>query len=544
MAVRMLTKFGTISMGFLPYNRSQMNLLGYSIDDFAKDDPKSHFVVNLISRLDLSALYARYSKQGGDSYSPDMMLALWFYAYSNGITSTRKLEDLCKYDTRYIYITGNQRPDHSTLSRFRKNHLDLLSNYFVEILLIAQAEGISSFNEIAIDGTKMQSRSSKRHSHTEDGLDKQINKLKEEIKHYMQRCDFVEQGATDELDLETLRAEKERLERLEQELLERKQQLQEHKQELKKEHRTKHQINTKEPDARMMPKIKASGYNGQIAVDMETHLILANDVVSKANDLGQFIPMQQQVELNIGSDKDRGYTADSGYHTNSDLKELEDKRVDAVIADPQLSNRSIQTVPTDKNKLLEEKRKLKRSDFVYHEQDDYYECPAGKKLFRVEEKGDKIIYRSMDCQGCPLFDLCVSNKKNLKQIYRSKREIYSERMAKKLKTDQAKERLKRRATTVEPVFGNLKQNLGFHRFSLSGLENVKGEFILMCIGHNINILLKEKVKRSIAEKIMLSLQKYEQDITFYKHIFAFFVLILIGKINRRLFILKSVSCFN
>ncbi|WP_044281346.1 transposase [Caldithrix abyssi] len=124
-------------MSFITYNRSQMNLFGYSVEDFARDDPKSRFVVELVSRLDLSALYSRYSSQGGDSYAPDMMLALWFYAYSNGITSTRKLEELCKYDTRYIYITGNQHPDHSTLSRFRKAHLDLLDQYFVEILLIA-----------------------------------------------------------------------------------------------------------------------------------------------------------------------------------------------------------------------------------------------------------------------------------------------------------------------------------------------------------------------------------------------------------------------
>lgn len=60
-------------MGFLPYNRSQMNLLGYSVDDFARDDAKSRFVVHLVSQLDLSALYARYSSQGGDSYAPDMI---------------------------------------------------------------------------------------------------------------------------------------------------------------------------------------------------------------------------------------------------------------------------------------------------------------------------------------------------------------------------------------------------------------------------------------------------------------------------------------
>ena len=89
-------------MGFIFSDRHQTDLLGYRIDDFAKSDKKSRFVIDLVAQLNLKQLFARYSDQGGDSYSPDMMLALWFYAYSNGITSTRDLEELCKFDTRYI----------------------------------------------------------------------------------------------------------------------------------------------------------------------------------------------------------------------------------------------------------------------------------------------------------------------------------------------------------------------------------------------------------------------------------------------------------
>ncbi|APF17722.1 transposase IS4 family protein [Caldithrix abyssi DSM 13497] len=520
-------------MSFITYNRSQMNLFGYSVEDFARDDPKSRFVVELVSRLDLSALYSRYSSQGGDSYAPDMMLALWFYAYSNGITSTRKLEELCKYDTRYIYITGNQHPDHSTLSRFRKAHLDLLDQYFVEILLIAQAEGISSFNQIAIDGTKIKAHSSKRHGYTEDQLDKRIEKLRAEIKQYMQRCNFVEQGATDELDLETLRAEKERLERLEKEILERKAQLKERKKQLKSEHRSRHQINVKEPDARMMPSVDGPGYNAQLGVDMSSHLIVAHEVVSQPNDQGQFIPIQEQVEKNLGSDDKRSYTADSGYHNSTDLKELEEKQIDAVIADPQLSNRSIKETPTSKEELQKEERKLKRSDFVYHEQGDYYECPAGKKLFPVERNSERIVYRSNDCQDCPLINLCISSKKKVKQIHRSVNESYCERMAKKLQTSAAQERLKKRSVTVEPVFGNLKHNLGYRGFSLSGLNNVRSEFTLMCIGHNINVLFKNMLGKRLAAFIKASQEKDDLLILFSKNILAFLILYFAQRLRMR-----------
>ncbi len=527
-------------MGFFPYNRSQMNLLGYSVEDFARNDSKSRFVVELVSKLDLSELYSRYSKQGGDSYAPDMMLALWFFAYSNGITSTRKLEELCKFDTRYMYITGNQQPDHSTLSRFRKAHLDLLSQYFVEILLIAQAEGISDFNEIAIDGTKIQSKSSTRHSYSEDRLNKKIEAIRADIRQYMQRCDFAEQGATDELDLETLRAEKARLERLEQELLERKAQLQARKKRLKPEHRSKHQINIKEPDARLMPSLDASGYNAQVAVDMSSHLIVAQDVVNEPNDQGQFIPIQQKVDSNLGRDAQRSYTADSGYHNSADLKEIEKKQIDAVIADPNYANRSIQEKPTSLEVLLKEKRKIERQDFVYHDKENYYECPAGKRLLPFKNKGNKMVYRSEGCEGCPLFSYCVPSKKKVKQIHRSFRESYSERMAKKLRTPSARARLKKRWHTIESVFGNLKHNLGYSRFSLSGLKEVQGEFTLMCIGHNINILFKNLQKKRFAAFVLATYEKYDQYIAISKNILISLAFILVYRFKPK----RTKLCVN
>ena len=142
-------------MGFIKADRTQQDLFGYRISDFAKSDAKSQFIVDIISRLDLTTLFQRYSDQGGDSYAPDMMLGLWFYAYSQSESSSRKLEELCQYDTRYIYLSCNLRPDHTTLSRFRKAHLDLLSGYFVQILLIAEQEGITDLKHISIGNRRV-----------------------------------------------------------------------------------------------------------------------------------------------------------------------------------------------------------------------------------------------------------------------------------------------------------------------------------------------------------------------------------------------------
>ncbi len=477
-------------MGYITTDRSQADLLGYRIEDFAKADLKSRFVVDIVSQLDLSALYARYSTQGGDSYAPDMMLALWFFGYSEDQIHTRDLEQSCKFDTRYMYITGSQRPDHTTLSRFRKANIDLMSEYFVQILLLAQESGISDFKHIAIDGTKIRAKNSGRHSFTEDQLNKKIENLRKDIAHYMQRCDLAEQSAEDELDLDALRAEKARLEELEQKLIKRKEQLQERKQTLKPEHRDKHQINLIEPEARFMSKSEGPSYNAQAAVDTETHLIVVPDVTDQPNDQGQLIPMIQQVDKNISADPDRSYTADAGYHNTEDLELLKENHTDIIAADPKPNNRTIGHKPTPVETILEEQKKVERKDFVYHGDGNYYQCPNGNKLVPVKNKGRRTVYRAEGCQDCPLFNLCIPGKKQVKQIQRSHKEAVAEWMALKLSTDEAKTRMKIRATTVEPVFGNIKQNLGFRRFSLKDLQNARGEYNLMCIAHNLNILFK------------------------------------------------------
>lgn len=507
-------------MGFITSDRSQTNFLGYCVEDFAKEDLKSRFTVELVSRLDLSALFARYSEQGGDSYAPDMMLALWFYAYSNQQIHTRDLEQSCKFDIRYMYITGNQRPDHTTLSRFRKANIDLMSEYFVQILLLAQEEGISDFRQIAIDGTKIKAKSSGRHSYTEEQLNKKIESLRQDIARYMQRCDFAEQGAEDELDLQALQAEKARLEELEQKLLQRKEQLQKRKQTLKPEKRDKHQINLLEPEARLMPEREGAGYNAQASVDAESHLIVATDVTDQPNDQGQLIPMIHQVEKNISTSPERSYTADAGYHNKDDLEFLEEHKIDAIVADPAPNDRSIKEDSPSIESLIEEERKIERQDFVYHQAGNFYLCPAGHKLLPVKNKGKKTIYRAGNCPSCPLAKHCIPSKKKLKQIHRSHREGAAEWMARRLNTDEARNRMKMRATSVEAVFGNLKQNLGFRRFSLQGLKNVRGEFNLMCIAHNLNVLFKMMQPERLAASIYASHLQVKQFMAISKNILA------------------------
>jgi transposase len=138
-------------MGFIMNNREQESFIGYSLDDFVSREAKCRFIVRLVSELDLQDLYDQYSEQGNDAFDPEAMLATWFFAYSDGVTSTRKLEERCQRDLHFIYVSANLQPDHSSLSRFRKKHLSIIPEYFIQIVRRASEKGLKDFKRVAIE---------------------------------------------------------------------------------------------------------------------------------------------------------------------------------------------------------------------------------------------------------------------------------------------------------------------------------------------------------------------------------------------------------
>lgn len=484
-------------MGFIANNREQISFIGYSLDDFVSRDAKCRFIVRLVSELDLQSLYDQYSEQGNDAFDPEVMLATWFFAYSEGVTSTRKLEERCQRDLHYIYISANLHPDHSSLSRFRKRHLSMIPEYFIQIVRRASEKGLMDIKKIAIDGTKIQASGSPKRSKDSESLARHLSAIRKDIAEYMQNCDEWDENE-DKSGLEEVRERLSRLQKLEKTLIERQEQLGKRKEALKAEHRDNHKINITEPDAAMMDKVngkkKVPAYNAQISIDTETQIICANDVVQDRNDQNQFSKQHERIEDVLGADPEREYIADAGYHCLAQLEYIEEKQVDAIIADPHPETRArsgqAETKPQEESEGLKEK--FIRSDFTFDEEGDFYECPAGERLHferryhRSEWHGR--TYRAEHCGKCLLKHQCLpgNNKSAVRRIHRDDRETYAEKMFDKLQSERARERLRIRSRTVEPAIGNMKENLGFRRFRLRGLDQVRGEFNLMCIAHNIN----------------------------------------------------------
>jgi transposase len=474
-------------MGFITADRDQIGILGYSLRDFIEEDSKTLFIKKIIDELDLQELYSKYSTQGGEAYDPKIMLSIIFLSYSEGITSSRKIERACKKDMDFIYISGNLRPDHCSISRFRQLHLELVEKYFIRIVLIAKKMGISDFKRLSIDESKIQASSSKRKSYREKGLDKYISGVEKDIKEYLKKSE-----TEDETERKKTEVKIEKLEKKKQILEKRREELIGNKKELQLKDRENHQINIVEPEAKMMKHSGGKGmpsYNTQIVIDTKSGLIISNDTVQDRNDEKQFNKQQKKSEETLGDDKEREYIADTGYNSIEELKKVSEEGINAYIG----------VGPEEKQESVEEikqsGRKIKKSDFRYDKTNNQYKCPNGDLL---EYIGDYIKsgleiskYRTKKCAECILLNQCHGIKRSYgkyKTIVRDKREKYADEMKEKMRSKKGKEMMNLRRQTVEPVFGNLKSNLGFRRFNLRGLEKAKGEFNLMCIGHNINKL--------------------------------------------------------
>src|SRR5229473_1384811 len=125
------------------------------LGDCVPPDHLARFVVDTITQLDLSALYARYGSRGGDPYAPEILLGLLFYGYATGVFSSRKIERATYEAAPFRFIAGDLHPDHDTLATFRKTFLRELKSHFVQVLLIAQEVGVLQLGRISLDGSKL-----------------------------------------------------------------------------------------------------------------------------------------------------------------------------------------------------------------------------------------------------------------------------------------------------------------------------------------------------------------------------------------------------
>jgi len=461
---------------FKEYDQEQRFLLPLSVEDFVGEDHLARVINEVVNRLDLTALYTRYSELGCSAYHPQLLLKVLFYGYATGERSSRKLAHRLASDVAYLYLAGMQRPDFRTINRFRQEHLGLLQGLFVQIVRLCQALGMVRVGLIALDGTKVKANASLRQSLNQEKLIEGLAEVEEKIQQLLAEAadtDEQEDAAEGEeqsgyevpKELRDARLRQERLVQAQAQLAA----------------SGRKRINLTDPEAPVMKQAQQQwqpSYNGQVAVDAQQGVIVAA-MVSTCSADQEALPELVNQTIAITETAPEEVVADAGFAAADNYLKLADQDITGYI--PDAKDVSVQ-------RGTAQHPEFKRQQFTYDQNHDTYRCPQGKTLgyhnTQKNKQGIPIqIYQGVDCPACLRRSECTTAE--YRRISRDPREAVVQEMRERVNSETGKERLELRKQLVEPIFGHFKQNWKYRDFLLRGKAKVTGEFLLFCIAHNL-----------------------------------------------------------
>lgn len=452
----------------MPQDPSQMWLIPPSLDEMVSENDEVRVLSEVMDRLEWSILESSYSHRGTPAYPPRVMTKILVYAYSKGIRSSRRIEELLGSDVRYMWLSGMLKPDFHTIARFRKEKFDELSRLFADSARLCKELGLVNLNIAAIDGTKIAADASKKSLYDQKRLDKELEAVREVLREAeeVDEREDAQYGDGNGRDVpEHLRNAKSRkaiLDDLAKKLND----------------SGKKTISSTDADCRMMKTRDGirPGFNVQAAVDSQNQVVLAMQVTNVENDHGQLPDMLGRVQENCGMAPVMGL-GDTGYSDEASLEALEEMGQEALIAVKEHPSN------TDSNDLFNSKC------FLAHLERDVLVCPAGRELaFKGEYElgsGRYRLYGATGCLSCSFRSQCVKSGRGSRRVYVSCKEPLRQKMKEKLKSPGGKLVYALRKQIVEPVFGQIKHNRNFRRFLLRGIEGATAEMALLFLGHNL-----------------------------------------------------------
>src|SRR6202790_3847218 len=181
-----------MGQNFFPDTVNQTLLFPPSLHDWLPEAHLARFLVDVVSELDLSAIYKSYEEKDGrgqSAYVPAMMVRILLYGYATGVYSSRKIEARTYEDVALRYLSGDQHPDHDTIAEFRKRHLEALSGLFTQALLLCEKAGLVKLGHVAIDGTKIKGNASKHKAQSYARMGETEQRLKQEIEALLKQAE-------------------------------------------------------------------------------------------------------------------------------------------------------------------------------------------------------------------------------------------------------------------------------------------------------------------------------------------------------------------
>lgn len=490
---------------FKAYDYRQRVFLPVSLEDQLMPGTLEFAIHTLVeTRLDTSAFEQKYrnDETGRTAYDPKILLKIVLLGYARGLISSRKIEQACRENVVFVALACGQQPDHSTIAAFVSSMKGEILPLFRDVLLVCQEMDLLGGTFFALDGLKLPSNASKEWSGTRSELQRKKERLeakvRELLKEHVQEDNRDDPpsgpggGGDREQQVQRLQKQVERLEKWLQ------------------ENKAKHGTTGKEISSNLTDnesaKMKTShgviqGYNSQALIDAKHQVIIHGEAFGNGQDYAHGPPMLEGARENLqslghGDEYFAGkiFTADTNYHSNTNLRKCQEMGLDAYIPDRYFRRRDPRYAA--QRRYWPRRKRFALEDFHHEEATDHYLCPQGKRLRRIAKKayGDGLVRRiyvaeEQDCQQCPLRLRCLTARGGKRRYLRVPIGVeltnFSQRMAGKVDSELGRKIYPQRFAVAEPVFANIRTHKRLDRFTLRGKVKVNIQWLLYCMVHNI-----------------------------------------------------------
>jgi transposase len=472
-------------------------------------------VNEVVDNLDISTIIGKYQGGGTSSFHPRMMIKVLFYSYLSNIYSCRKIERALQENIHFMWLSGCSTPDFRTINYFRGKRLQgEIHKLFAEVVRMLQELRYVSLDIQYIDGTKLEATSNKYTFVWRGSVEKNKVKLEEKLKSVIQ--DIENQIKDDDKTLTQnelpqgidSKIIKEKLSQLNARLKEPDKKTQKKLTELQQEYlprleKYETQLKTLEnrnsysktdTDATFMRMKEDHMKNGQLKPAYNPQISTENQFITHYSihqTPGDTTTLKAHLESfeQLHHKQSQTVVADAGYGSEENYEYLEQNGIEAFVKYNYFH--------------MEQKRSIKKNIFLpqnlyYNKEQDYFVCPMGQHLTkkgvgtRMSDNGYKsnvTYYQAINCSGCPLRGLCHKAKGNRTLEVNIRLKELKQKAKTRLMSEIGLYHRSMRPIEPEAVFGQLKSNNKFNRFTLRGLSKVYVEFGLMAIGHNLRKLV-------------------------------------------------------
>ena len=474
-------------------NRKQMLLRSIDVEKLVEEDDPVRAIWEMVGQLDLSAIYERIEavegKAGQSAHDPRLLMSLWIYAYSDGVSSAREVSRLCEYHPGYQWLTGMGSINYHSLSDFRVRYAAELDELFTQVLGILSAQGLIGLKRVMQDGTKVKACAGIDTFRGEKALEKHLEMAAQQVRLL---SDPASQEFSQRVARARARAVRERQQRLGHAVEELKQQ------QAKRRRKDKAvRVSTSDPQCRMMKDGKggyAPSYNLQVMTDGQEKVIVGVRVSQEAADTHELAVGIQQVAERSGGSCQQVVT-DGGYTSYENLVRMGEQEVDWYSG---LSKAM-------KGEGSSGGQNLPVSVFQWEPAQNCYVCPAGERLafLKTEKRSGRIRHRYRSrmsvCRQCRFKSQCCPRARSHgRTIVRTEYEVELAEFVEKMQTAEAQQIYRKRGEVAEFPFAWIKQKMGLRQFRLRGLARVQTEALWACLAYNLKQWIRLRWKLQFA----------------------------------------------